>query len=112
MRRGGAFAFLTVHLRDLAAQRKAQNDPQQNDDRQDDHALQVRIAYRADDVSGHQELKTKHQRIFEREPQLDPGVARQAAARAHVKKKPASPEDGDDLASHDDKYADKFNDGP
>ena len=111
MRRGGALPFLPVHLRHLAAEREAQDDPQQNDDGEDDHALQVRVADRPDDVRRHQELQTKHQRIFKRQPQLYPGVARQAVAGARSKEEAASAEDGDRHAAHNDKYADKFYDG-
>ena len=82
-RRSAAFGFALapVHLRDFAAQRETQDDPQKHDDRQYDHALEVRIADRPDYVGRHQELKAEHERLFKREAQMQPFVFRGAAAR-------------------------------
>lgn len=111
MPRGGVLTFLPVHLRHLTAEREAQDHPQQNYDREYDNPLKIRVADRADDIRRHQELKAEHQRIFKGEPQLNPGVARQAVAGAGGEEELAPAEDSDRHAAHDNKNTDKFDDG-
>ena len=75
------FAFAPVHFRDFAAEREAEDDAQEHDDGEDYYALQVGVAYRPDYVGGHEELEAEHERLFEREAQMQPFVFCGAAAR-------------------------------
>lgn len=99
------FALASVHFRDFAAQRKTEDDAQEHYDCQDDYALQVRVAYRSYYVGGHEELEAEHERLFEREAQVQPFVFCGAAARERETQ--AARDRRGDAAEYDD-YADEF----
>ena len=99
------FALASVHFRDFAAEREAEDDAQEHDDGEDDYALQVGVAYRPDYVGGHEELEAEHERLFEREAQVQPFVFCGAAAREREAQ--AARDRRGDAAEYDD-YADEF----
>ncbi len=99
------FALASVHFRDFAAEREAEDDAQEHDDGEDDYALQVRVAYRPDYVGGHEELEAEHERLFEREAQVQPLVFCGAAAR---EREAQAARDRRGYAAEYDDYADEF----